>query len=432
MAKIAKNKTKRPRADKHKGKKHNQRALDRSGDGTLKQGDGKRARKSQPWKKGTNAKVDTESILGDDATAAEPTDLFSSLATAPTAHPPPSKSKEEQISEALAGKIRKRDEETEDLKSGVVPNKDLVEITDARLQSRILYCNPVCLLTTVVPRSVREKASAVGKDKEVVDVSASMDGLTEEVKQEEKEPLKGKKASPAGKKGVSPKGKKGEEVKEELATTGNDKGLIQLAEGGSSRNVMVLSWLTPTNNEGAFICALHKRRFSADCLAARGHFALNIPVQGMEALVLKVGDVTGKISDKFKLIDGLKFVELGTFTEKTDKKRRQSGEANAKKAKSSAAANSFAALEEESAGALQERALAGDEAGISGCVAQLECRVVKMTDADDGKHHLVSAQIMRAWVHPNYWNEKHFIPNNAKLPALMSFIGASRFAYIKG
>jgi len=27
MAKIAKNKTKRPRADKHKGKKHNQRAL---------------------------------------------------------------------------------------------------------------------------------------------------------------------------------------------------------------------------------------------------------------------------------------------------------------------------------------------------------------------------------------------------------------------
>ena len=38
----------------------------------------------------------------------------------------------------------------------------------------------------------------------------------------------------------------------------------------------------------------------------------------------------------------------------------------------------------------------------------------------------------RAWVHPNYWNEKHFIPNNAKLPALMSFIGASRFAYIRG
>ena len=33
---------------------------DRSGDGTLKQGDGKRARKSQPWKKGTNDKVDTE------------------------------------------------------------------------------------------------------------------------------------------------------------------------------------------------------------------------------------------------------------------------------------------------------------------------------------------------------------------------------------
>ena len=47
-----------------------------------------------------------------------------------------------------------------------------------------MYIN-ICIHTQV-PRSVREKASAVGKDKEVVDVSASMDGLTEEVKQEEK------------------------------------------------------------------------------------------------------------------------------------------------------------------------------------------------------------------------------------------------------
>jgi hypothetical protein len=29
-----------------------------------------------------------------------------------------------------------------------------------------------------------------------------------------------------------------------------------------------------------------------------------VPVQGMEALVLKVGDVTGRKVDKFRLIDG--------------------------------------------------------------------------------------------------------------------------------
>ena len=38
---------------------------------------------------------------------------------------------------------------------------------------------------------------------------------------------------------------------------------------------------------------------------------------------------------------------------------------------------------------------------------------------------------MRAWVHPDYWNGKHFIPKR-QLPALLSFIGASRFAYMRG
>ena len=49
------------------------------------------------------------------------------------------RSKKEQINEAIAGKIRKRDEENESSAAGVVPNKDLIEITDARLKSRILY-----------------------------------------------------------------------------------------------------------------------------------------------------------------------------------------------------------------------------------------------------------------------------------------------------
>jgi hypothetical protein len=49
------------------------------------------------------------------------------------------RSKKEQINEAIAGKIRKRDEENESSAAGVVPSKDLIEITDARLKSRILY-----------------------------------------------------------------------------------------------------------------------------------------------------------------------------------------------------------------------------------------------------------------------------------------------------
>lgn len=329
-----------------------------------------------------------------EASVGDAADLL--LATVAVTAAAKKKSKEEVINDAIAGQIRKRDEENEDTKAGVVPQKELVEITEDRLKSRILYCNPVCLLTTVVPRAVREKAVATAV------------------------------ASPSQGKDPSDE----DEVKADAnAATADAGSLVQLAEGGSRRNVMVLSWLTPVNNEGAFVCAVHKRRFSAECLQLRGHFALSVPVQGMEALILKVGDITGKNVDKFQLIDGLTPVELGTFSEKLASKLA------AKKAKATGGANAnpFAVLEGGDAAERQERALLGeDETGVSGCVSHMECRVVSMKDADDGKHHLVSAQILRAWVHPDYWNDKHFLPTTSQLPALISFAGASHFAYKRG
>ena len=106
-----------------------------------------------------------------------------------------------------------------------------------------------------------------------------------------------------------------------------------------------------------------------------------------------------------------------------------------KKAKGtgSASANPFSALEGGDSAQMQERALMGeDEAGESGCVAHLECQLVSIKDTDDAKHHLVSAQILRACVHPEYWNDKQFLPIRSHLPAPMSFVGASRFAYKRG
>ena len=70
------------------------------------------------------------------------------------------KTKEEQIHTAIAGKIRKRDEDADDAQVVVVPRKDLLELKEDRLKSRLLYGNPVCLLTTVVPRVVREQKGA--------------------------------------------------------------------------------------------------------------------------------------------------------------------------------------------------------------------------------------------------------------------------------
>ena len=116
-----------------------------------------------------------------------------------------------------------------------------VEIEDPRLRSRLIYANPVCILTSVVPESIREK--------------------NPEIKWR--------------------------------------------------RNAMILSWLTPINNEGGFVCSMHKRRFTAECITANRRFVLSVPVKGMENLVLAIGADTGKKTNKFQTIAGLRAVEAG-------------------------------------------------------------------------------------------------------------------------
>ena len=71
------------------------------------------------------------------------------------------------------------------------------------------------------------------------------------------------------------------------------------------------------------------------------------------------------------------------------------------------------------------------QVAVAGCAAHLECRVVSMNESTDGKHYLMSAQVLRSWVHPDYWNDKHFVPSSPSIPALLSFLGASRFAYVR-
>jgi hypothetical protein len=76
---------------------------------------------------------------------------------------------------------------------------------------------------------------------------------------------------------------------------------------------MTISWLTCINNaarlpclyltlrlfshlrrgsQGLFFCAVNKRRHTASLLREGRSFVLNVPVQGMEELVLAVGGCT--------------------------------------------------------------------------------------------------------------------------------------------
>ena len=120
-----------------------------------------------------------------------------------------------------------------------------------------------------------------------------------------------------------------------LSTTSGEKNNSDVKED----NVMVLSWLTPTNNEGRFMFSINKSRYSAlllvpslsditittadeRCSKKRSYsktetdtkggsniyannyqvgieFALSIPVQGMEQMVLDIGSISGRFGTKF-------------------------------------------------------------------------------------------------------------------------------------
>ena len=83
-------------------------------------------------------------------------------------------------------------------------------------------------------------------------------------------------------------------------------------------NVMVLSWLTATNNEGSFMFSIHKSRYSAliltpptvddiesdNCNYTNNfqvgiEFILSVPIKGMEQMVLDVGSISGRYGSKF-------------------------------------------------------------------------------------------------------------------------------------
>ena len=60
-----------------------------------------------------------------------------------------------------------------------------------------------------------------------------------------------------------------------------------------SVNVMTISWLTPIDNDGHFICSVNQRRHTARVLAAQPIFTLSVAVSGHEALLRKVGSCSG-------------------------------------------------------------------------------------------------------------------------------------------
>lgn len=72
----------------------------------------------------------------------------------------------------------------------------------------------------------------------------------------------------------------------------------------------------------------------------------------------------------------------------------------------------------------------GDEpdlVAVQGTVARMRCRVVSRSEADE-QHWLVIAQIEEAFVHPSYWKaNKLFCPVSDDVPPYLTFFGSQTF-----
>ena len=138
--------------------------------------------------------------------------------------------------------------------------------------SRLLYTNPVCLLT-----SSARPPLALGADL-VASVAATANTAAIALP-----------SLPA--------------ASESAASTAAADSTTPSSLIGPPRNVMTISWLTATSNHGEFMMSMHAGRYSATFVHAVGdRFVLNVPVKGMEELVKQIGACSGRddvAQDKF-------------------------------------------------------------------------------------------------------------------------------------
>jgi flavin reductase (DIM6/NTAB) family NADH-FMN oxidoreductase RutF len=145
------------------------------------------------------------------------------------------------------------------------------------------------------------------------------------------------------------------------------------------RNVMTISWLTPLDNHGHFICSINQKRCTTTILEQSKRFVLNVPIQGQEELIIAIGSCTGFEVEK------LEKLKLDTIE------------------------------------------ISSDSFGIRDMVAYIECIVLGKTLAFG--HGVYTCEMVQAKVRPGYWNGKQFT-STGTLPPLLSFLGTKQFASI--
>ncbi|KAI8825853.1 phosphatidylinositide phosphatase SAC1like protein putative [Fimicolochytrium jonesii] len=84
------------------------------------------------------------------------------------------------------------------------------------------------------------------------------------------------------------------------ATTTETTGEAGDGLGTWARNVMTISWLTAIDNQGHFVSSMNLNRHTWSLLQHTNTFVLNVPTLRSEELVLSIGSCSGKVKDKFE------------------------------------------------------------------------------------------------------------------------------------
>eukprot|EP00581_Thalassiosira_minuscula_P002173 CAMPEP_0183743036 /NCGR_PEP_ID=MMETSP0737-20130205/65010_1 /TAXON_ID=385413 /ORGANISM="Thalassiosira miniscula, Strain CCMP1093" /LENGTH=611 /DNA_ID=CAMNT_0025978639 /DNA_START=289 /DNA_END=2124 /DNA_ORIENTATION=+ len=251
------------------------------------------------------------------------------------------------------------------------------------------------------------------------------------------------------------------------------------------RNVMVLSWLTPTNNHRRFVFSINKSRYTTTLLCPTNnksnnnndnggsssssssssyqtniHFTLSIPIQGMEGMIVDVGSVSGRFGSKF----GSKLERINNETTTTT--TPENSMSNRQKKKRRRQVISLHGVEGLTPVQLGSSKVCRDGSkklfAIDGTVAHLKCRTYavigtpaaeetsKSNESNKGKeedtkaeteaasatidneHLLVMAEIEEAYVHPSYWDDTNllFRPLSTDTPPYLTFFGSQKFGYV--
>lgn len=200
-------------------------------------------------------------------------------------------------------------------------------------------------------------------------------------------------------------------------------------------NVMVLSWLTATNNEGEFMFSLNQSRHTARMLlsddegeAATGNnrrFVLCVPTAAQKELVLQVGSISGREGSKFPRSDNgdIKTDSMSSPLSKRQQKARLQSLGVPGLRTVPLPANRNKGIDSTYNDSLFY---------IDGTIAYLVC-CIKQCSSLNPKHHLVVAQVERAAVQSPYWNatKRLFVSTNPRrFPPFLCFLGSQTFGCV--